>query len=490
MLLPPIHPSFDVPAKKQQRFDPSEIFLTLGTATGYLASRNHSGAAEPGAEISLSFRAAAQGIMVLGSPGEGKTIGLMNPLALQALDHEIQVGVLAYDIKGSFAPTFVELARRAGREAKVIGIGPGTTPINCIGSLSPDAVGKILAAYMSRGSSSDNQFFINSSSQIVAASLALLRAQPEKYNLAEARRIPFVEAARAEAIAEAQAYIDASKLLPPTDPAEIELLDEVAYGINYFAEDFAALSQDKDTYGNVLSQLSTALSPFARRSLHESLCASGAGALDFSSLYDGSAMVVSMPNQDLPAVAELVYQLLSEQFATLVRRRSDMADGDPQKWRPIVLLIDEFQSVATPRWAELFALSRDQGLIPILAVQQYESISRVMTKEDDANLLFGNCGTKIGMSVGTSKSVDVFKNILGEAEYTETTESKSKPGMSPFHPGTVSKTPSQKHRAAIDGQVFRALTNDHETMTFQAICMSRCDGRSQDDVIQVRGMIV
>jgi hypothetical protein len=471
-----------------------DILFHLGTATGYMRSRNHTGAAELGQSMDLTFRAACGGIGIFGSPGEGKSISVIFPLTYQALAHPVQCGVLAYDIKGNFGDRFLKLCKRANRKGTRIGIGPGAQGFNAIGTLSPSAAGNCIAQYMARGAGAGNSgFFIKSSSQLLEASLALLLAQPKKYNLYDVRLIPMNEEERAEAIKEAHAAVDAAKANPPTDLEEIVKIERIEFGLQYFKYDFEALKTDKETYGNILSQLSTALYPFSYPALRRSLCETRAGGIDFSSLYDGAALCVSFASQEYPAAASLVYMLIGEQFANLILKRGDMVPGSEKQWRPIVLVMDEFQTVCSPRWTEFFALSREQNCCQIIATQQFESLSREMP-ETDAMLLIGNLTTRLGLCVGTPKTYELFEKILGSADYEDVSwsKAKSRPGFQFWHPGQDTKTTSgsTRQRPVVDGQVFRELTNNYEDMTFEAVCVMRNNGQSFDDRITMQGLLV
>ena len=473
-----------------------EPFFHLGRATGRFSERRHLGAATQGDDLWLSLRDAAQGVICVGSPGEGKTSGLVGRLTLQALQHATIPGIFCPDIKGDFATTFERLAQLGGRSTTRIGIGPGAKGFNAIGTLSPSAVGAVISRYMSRGASGgDNAFFVNSSAQLLEASLALLKAQPDKYTLAEARRIPILADKRDDAIAAAKAEVQrVDDLLAAgmsVSPADMARRDEMAFGLSYFAEDFKGLQADKETYGNILSQLSTALSPFSRPQIERAFCDASTGALDLSSLYDGAAVVVTCATTEFPSVMEIVMTLLKEQFFALIRARSEMAKDDPRAQRPIVFLCDEYQAIASPRDAEFFALSRSQRLIPVVSMQQFESLSRIMS-EADATLLIGNMSQKIGFTVGTPKTIAIFTDLLGEAEYVETTTTKGVSQHATHILPQISSSAADSNRThkVVDGQMFRSLTNNYRTMQLEAIALLRVGGRAKDDIIQIDGLTV
>jgi hypothetical protein len=335
-----------------------------------------------------------------------------------------------------------------------------------------------------------------------------LRATPEKYSLYDVRLIPQSQSTRDEAIKAAVAKRD--ELTSTRDARRLTddetlLYDDIDFGIRFFGpeSDFENLKSDPKTFGNVLSSMGTSLAVFARNSIKNSLCASGSATVNLTDLYNGAAIVVSMPSQEFPQAAELAMMILGEQFCGLIRARPKMKAGDPNKSRPICLFVDEFQSICSPQWTTFFSLSRSMLCMPVVSFQQFESLEVVMPSEAHANLLIANMQTKLALRVGSKKSYDVFGQLFGDAEYADVSEStsdnKSKEGfvhimrnggIKSADGESKSKSVAMRTRPVVDGQVFRKIQNDFSTMRFQVICMSENLGKAQDDVIIMQGVTI
>lgn len=363
------------------------LFLTLGTSTGLLAARGDFFAPSCDLPIGLGASDARQHVLILGGTGSGKTSGILRPLCTQ-ITVDKNAGLVILDGKGRLPQ---ELAEKL-KGVKLI--DPAKTRISLIGRLEPEILVSTLAETL--GGKTQDPFWINAPSALLRAAAVLAKAGgDESWTLTHISRMIVDDDFRGKFIKGLPESVE-------TQPATREALI-------YFATEWPNL--DKETKANIMISARTWLSTLAG---HPDLLKWSSAKLseeDYSleEVLKGGRVGILLPAYRYGKAGPAATALLKASIYQGLKARADSKDPNV---RPLFMVIDEAQDVATTDDVAMLSIGRSLGLSMIAATQGVEGIvSRLGRETTDAWLsIFSNL---LVLQGGSPSTDDLVTRRLG-----------------------------------------------------------------------------
>jgi hypothetical protein len=483
----------------------------LGVPTGRLLERNHSAGMRKGDRIRMTCWDLYEGFGIIGQMGSGKTRCILTRLARAWLDYPGS-GLLANGIKPEWSRTLVRIAKHAGRsDDEIHVIGPNGKPWNLLHGLPPDAVGYFVksAFDLDGHNRGGHQFFTTTAMNLVtSAAMILFGLCPDasvfecsftspngegsysrtfRYSLADVYELIFMQDAEWKAFREAAA--ERARWLSDRDRRDLS--QSIVFGLRALERELLAMLGE--TKASVLGQVATCLSKFVNDPIiNETYC--GGDTFDLACLDQGHVVIPDISLSEYPATAELVYLLTFEHL-----RQRMMARQSMRIRIPLMLMMDEYTSVAIDKHGPVLRLARESNIAVVLAYQLQSDLQNRVGGADAGRAIVNNLRNLIVFGTGDSPTLQLVKDWLGKSEVPRESTSRQRgrslqqPGFgSVSGPGTSwSETTSSAivERDVVDQQLMRTLRRRFvrgEPLSKQfaeAIAILSVDQQPRDDVV-------
>ncbi len=483
----------------------------LGIPTGRLLERNHSAGMRKGDRIRMTCWDLYEGLGIIGQMGSGKTRCILTRLARAWLDFPT-AGLLANGIKPEWSRTLVRIAKHAGRSDDQIHlIGPNGRPWNLLHNLPPDAVGFFVksAFDLDGHNRGGHQFFTTTAMNLVTSAAMILHglcpdasvfecsfaspngegpyARTFRYSLADVYELIFMPDAEWKAFREAAA--ERARWLSDRDRRDLS--QSVVFGVRGLERELQAMLGE--TKASVLGQVATVLSKFVNDPvINETYC--GGDTFDLACLDEGHVVIPDIPLSAYPATAELVYLLTFEHL-----RQRMMARQSLEIKNPVMLMMDEYTSVAIDKHGPVFRLARESNIAVVLAYQLQSDLQNRVGGADAGRAIVNNLRNLIVFGTGDAPTLQLVKDWLGKSEVLREGTSRQRgrslqqPGFGGVSgPGTSwseTKSSAIVERDVVDQQLMRTLQRRFvrgEPLSKQfseAVAILSVDQRPCDDIV-------
>lgn len=448
--------------------------LWLGRSTGWLAQQWHQTGVAPDIDIVLSQTDAAQNILVLGGIGSGKTTRMMQPLLVQLLDQSC--GGLLFDIKGDVKHAVCALSETT--QTRVVLIGPHQQPMNLLDGLTPEVAASFLKSTFLLGGSKLESFWVDTATELCRNTLGILSFAPERYSLQGLYAYLFDDEAR-------DAHQEAlNQQLVTLPPEQTRLLKSY---VHYHDVIFSAF--DEKVKSGVLATIAQVLSPFNHPDLIDAFCTQPETPMLMREVLDGAILLVDMPLARWGLGGKVAYTIIKLRFFNLMQNRIHHPEWNQD--RAVFFMCDEYQDIISANKDGLSDLSfwdksRSSQTIGIISAQSVSSVYAAIGDRDLAHAVLQNFRQKICFKTEDNATLSMLDNIAGRAhrQRVSTTHSEGQSSGGWTSPQTTSESDtrsvSEHHESVIDAALVRQLPPS------QAITLLTLDGRSMDDVLELK----
>ena len=464
----------------QVPLSPAVFRLGVGTATGRLAQLSHGAAVAKGTSLVLVGDDASQNVMIFGGTGAGKTSREINRLLQQSFQQS--AGILAFNVKGDFEPTFAAIARSVGRSYAAIGVGGRR--FNLIDGLNPELASSFLksAIILAVPSlSAEAKFWINTATELSRNALGVLGFLPGRYTLQGLYRYVYDAVAKEEWVAELN-----GNLIEMLQQGRADDARRLQSYLRYESDVFARF--DDKVRSGALAVLAEVLSPFALPDFVDAFCSTTDDDARLERLLDGEAFIVNLPLATYGLGARTTYIMLKLRMFNIMQRRRLKPEWNQE--RRVVFLCDEYQEIVAASKDSLSDLNfwdkaRNSGCVGIVSMQGVTSCYAAISDRDVANAVLQNFRQKICFRTEDLATIKYFTELLGHVEITRegssNQRSRSVRGGGLFSAATIStsqsESESQTQRSTINPQLFRQLGPN------EALAVLSIGGAAYDDVI-------
>lgn len=377
-----------------------------------------------------------QNILVSGSIGTGKTSSVMYPFTKQVLwyaadDPERKAGALIIDTKANFSEQTRRYLEECGRGSDFIRISIGGdiyyNPVYQP-SLEPYEVAercrdvmKMLGGPASKGS--DSSFWDTMASNLMAASIRLLRGAYGYFTMADIHKLVNDYDYREEAFsAFDRRYED--NLVSAFDYEQAH---------SYFENEFLGAregSGDK-LMSSVISSLTEITGVFvASEAIHHQFCPPQA-KLNFPgfeyAVNEGKVVTLEMNDGDYPSLTRLIAAYLKQDAQSVIQRRT-RHDTRLNRSRPFFMIIDEANRSILSGDARFLGISREGKCCTVLATQSYVSMIEGLGNERAFQTLQQNMRSKIMLSSDDPVTTKLGQTLTGEVRREQVSKNISESG--------------------------------------------------------------
>ncbi|MES2988714.1 MAG: TraM recognition domain-containing protein [Pseudomonadota bacterium] len=382
----------------------------------------------------ITHRDLNQNVLVLGSPGAGKTTGTGSTLLKAMLLSG--AGGLALCAKPDEAYQIRLIARACGREDSLLewdGSIPGFNYLSYVMALSGSAgLNNVIEAVMdveelarnvgaNPGRASD-EFWTASKLQVLRAGIPPIYAATGTVRIDDILR--FVRSAPLSIDQMSDpAWQSRSYFFWVFWQARGRMPDVIAErALDYWRYDFASL--DPKTRSNIVISLTTALDRFNHGWLRTAFCEETTIVPEMS--FAGKVIVCNMPALTLHQDGILAQQIFKLFWQRAVLSRNGL---DPQhRVRPVFLYADEAQYFLTPHDAAFLSTCRGSRASTIYLAQSLPTFYASMGGEnarDRVHHLLGNFGTRVWHSNACAETNEWAARTLGKIMHQRSNYSSS-----------------------------------------------------------------
>ena len=471
----------------QLTIPPSVFRLEVGTATGRLAELSHGAAVAKGTPLVLVGDDASQNVMIFGGTGAGKTSREINRLLQQAFQQS--AGILAFNVKGDFEPTFAAIARSVAQPYTAIGVSGRR--FNLIDGLNPELASSFLksAIILAVPSlSAEAKFWINTATELSRNALGVLGFLPGRYTLQGLYRYIYDALAKEEWVTELNGH-----LVDMMQHGRAEEARRLQSYLRYETDVFARF--DDKVRSGAMAVLAEVLSPFALPDFVDAFCSTTDEDAQLERLLDGEAFIVNLPLATYGLGARTAYIMLKLRMFNIMQRRR--LEPEWNQDRRVVFLCDEYQEIIAASKDSLSDLNfwdkaRSSRCVGIVSMQGVTSCYAAISDRDVANAVLQNFRQKICFRTEDIATIKYFTELLGQVEITRegssNQRSRSVRGGGLFSAATIStsqsESESQTQRSTINPQLFRQLGPN------EALAVLSIGGAAYDDVITMPALYV
>ncbi|MHB8704010.1 MAG: TraM recognition domain-containing protein [Candidatus Tyrphobacter sp.] len=378
-----------------------------------LNQRNYVGGLAKGTPIVIDEVLASQGTVVIGPTGTGKGYGVLQPFVSMWL-HCQNAGLFAFSEKPNWARILVSIALFQGRRADQIHVvGPRTqsapyrVPMPLVPGLSPDAIANFLKTAAELDGKQDT-FFLNSAINLVRRVASTLKGTSQLDPITIE-----VMADNGEVLERYALNYDMYSIakLSCMDPEILEsevvpqirasrhILDsigkhEAVQLIDTHLPDLikaARIKAEKQREG-VVGTVDAILAPFFSSQAFTDAF-SGSQPFDLSLLGEGHVVILDIPKAEYPASFRLAFLLAFEQMKLLMNKRMTQKD-EGEHLNPVLFVADEYANVAAKEHAQMWRISRESMICPLIAYQIHTDLQAVLGVQE-ADGMIRNFATKI-----------------------------------------------------------------------------------------------
>lgn len=343
--------------------------------------------------------------LVLGQPGSGKTVCVLNTLLegllASARESGIAPSALILDPKGDFAGKIRALCIRHGRGDDLLVIDPHAArqsvrwnPLDSDDDelQLADRFGAVLETLGMKGG--DTSFWIDSAKKFIRHAVCLVRltnppGSPPTFGDIQDLAMGF------------HGIVDRTNRLDVTNPRCDQCL-------SFFANEWADLADETRT--SVQAHITNMIDPFLMEPYATMF--SGRSACPIPEVVDqGKILYVHMPIADKEAMARAVGTFVKLEYYREVLKR-------PDKPRPSLFFCDEFQVFFTSSQgtgdAEFFERSRQSNHANVIATQNLPSLLRYAPKKEAVMNFLGNCVVKVFLRNTDKETNEYASQLFGQ----------------------------------------------------------------------------
>ncbi len=368
-------------------------------------------------------------ILVTGSIGSGKTQGIILPFFEQLLTNfDPRPAILAIDPKGTFVKEALQIAKAHGLEKEVLHVSLDNdvtfNPIFVKDALKRatflDIAQMIRASARNfMGDSQEAAFWEISAFNLIKNCLCYSAAVHHYYTLNTLYDV-VIEASRGNL---------STRLVEAVNKQNFDLEEKfnIERAIKYFSLEFAELDPKIKT--GILATATSFLNQFQEFRAGKVFCPAE-DKLTISSMDEaidqGKIILFDIVSPGLARSTGTLFKLHFE--SSLLNRLSSSSRG---KARPGVLVIDEYQDVATTGGGvtlgddRFLAKGREANSVMIAATQSLTSLESSIGKEKAARELFQNFRTRIACHSTDPSTIKLFQELAGEEEREKISRSLS-----------------------------------------------------------------
>ncbi|MDZ4877782.1 MAG: hypothetical protein CLLPBCKN_007217 [Chroococcidiopsis cubana SAG 39.79] len=344
---------------------------------------------------------AQRGIVVLGSPGTGKTGSAIDPMIRSAIDESMSM--LIYDVKGDHMRRHVAYAIEAGYEVYIFAPGfpySGTiNPLDFLQDGGDSASANEIATIINRNSklaSSKGQddFFGPQGDQLLETVLMLAKASPYPDMLTAWKILSLPKLAKRLQLASGEHNLD--------------LWAEVS------ATSLLSVADAERTVSGIVGTATITFSRFVKRDFLPSLI----GKTTIPLRLDGKQIIFFQIDEKreaatAPLVASLLHMIVKHNMNNQTPRQTPMA-----------LFMDEFPSLWVPDLVNWINRFRSYGLVTVLGYQ-FQSQLKKTYGQDDADSIVAACATKFVFNPNHEPTAASWSKYVGKKEVVIKPRSKT-----------------------------------------------------------------
>jgi TraM recognition site of TraD and TraG len=357
-------------------------------------------------------------VLVLGQPGSGKTVALMNNF-LSALiacgSGDQKTAGLILDPKGAYRDIIGPLCQELGRGDDLYVLNPdgwaehartaasiAWNPLDTRDDALEVAARTITVMKLVGGLESRESFFIDSARSFLRHALVLFRAAraPDPPSLLDLHRL-CAEPQNAPVIYDS--LIDKLTRKYPDAPPP-----EVAAAFLYFEQEFRTLPERQ--LAALRSQVSHLIDDLSAEPFNEII--SGRSTISIPNVIDqGKLLYVHLPLADRERVSKLLTTAVKLEWQREILRRV-------RKSWPSFLLADEYQSIfiSGKEYSDgsFFERSRESFHLNCIAAQNLGSFFKQTQNKSDVTNFMGLCAVKIFLRNTERETLEWASNLFGE----------------------------------------------------------------------------
>lgn len=361
-----------------------------------------------GRRQTLTIRDACEGIAIFGGTGSGKTSSSGNALARAYL--KSGMGGIVFCAKPGEADRWRKLAQRHGRQNDVIVFdSTGQHRLNFM-DYAQATVAKdgfdinlvMLLTHLSEASkaqsnsasdSSDNAFFRDAATQLIANAIPLLRVVYRSIRLKDLYQFIVSAPTTRDEINDpqwqaqsfcSQTLMRAAFLAEQGDQEAARIFDEHA---DYWLYEFSSLGDR--TRGSVIATLTSTLYPFLSGKLNELFCTHTTIA-PAEMAREGIILVLDLPTRSFGPAGAIGQQIVKLLFQMVI----ESAPIDEHA-RPVFCFLDEAQFFVNARDQEHLAVCRQSKVCNVFISQDLPTYFSVLGDEETAKALVAKFQTRI-----------------------------------------------------------------------------------------------
>ena len=369
---------------------------------------------------------ASRGTAILGGAGTGKTFGGIDPMAQSAVDQGIPI--ILYDVKyPTQSKRIAAYAAKHGYKVRIF--APGFLESdNCnildfiedeTDKIGASQIGKTIIknASSTKGGKGD-PFFDDAAESFTAGIFLIVKAIPRM--LAESFPSKYRDA-NGEPNELAQSYADVitcQSLLSLPDLAERLSQAKENQQIDTFAgiaiSQVLSVKDSEKTVAGILGTTQKTFMKFIERKFVNTFTGKTNIPLE---LDNKELLIFGMDRNNRDVVAPLLSAIIDMIVSRNVMRPV------PRK-KPLACFFDEVVTLYLPRLQNWLAENREDGFVGVLGYQNQGQMIQMYGKEA-ADIIFGNCGTKIIFNPQEIASAELISKMLGDEQIKYSTKSSS-----------------------------------------------------------------
>ncbi len=369
-----------------------------------------------------------QNILITGTIGTGKTSSAMYPFTKQLIEyshHNLnkKLGMLILDVKGNYYKKVLEFAKQFGREDDVITIElNGKYKYNPLHkpNLKPSVLANRLKTILLLFSKNNSEsYWLDKVAQILEEAIKLCRLYNENYvTFEELHKIVTMPDYYLEKVGCLR------KKFIKNEFSETQIYDLLS-SLIFFEKEYFEL--DARTLSILKSEITRITGCFISDYDILKTFNPKKEELNFYGFEDviskGKIVVLNMNINEYTNLSKIIAAYLKLDFQTDVMSR--LSKEDPNNFRSVCFISDEYAEYCTETDANFFSQSREAKCINIVATQSYTSLLNTLHNQDAVNVIIQNLINKLWF-----RSDDIFTIESAQKQIGKEDKEKVSKGIS------------------------------------------------------------
>jgi len=385
----------------------------FGNSTGLLRMRGDLSAPVADMPMCMDAESLHANLFVTGGTGEGKTTGVLKPLARQVIKQASpRYAVFSMDAKGVLWRDLKTIAEKEGRgeDVKVVGLEEAQFAVDPLSGLKPADVAyvsKSLLAQASGGNDSGGDFWPQMAATAIGHCAALAKAEG-KYNLDYIYKLCKSQQLQQEAIDNVLKLVKNGKAEAPTD---------VRAAVDYLGKTWVAMAENTKT--GIVASITQIFDPLATNGeLSEKFGRGRPGLSIESMLEDGQITLFDISTAEHGLAARFVLMLIKSAFYRAARVREMKIGSKKCQENPCLVLVDEAQEIVTADKsgmsdASVWNVSRSSGLAGVFGTQTVAALTFALGEQATNNLI-QQFRSKIFLRSEDPETLNLITTLAGE----------------------------------------------------------------------------